>query len=585
MGRRDHVAFKNFAQLPAGHDVCNAAVFLHGAHDDFGNQLAVAADQKFAFRQHTLLITDVQHDKIPLWIHHNHVALKAGGERHDGIRPNEFIELIFQADDSSRKNPLLIIDGINGVLILFDQGKELEDFLWRFAGGLVGGEVGLLRIAILRGFGEFVGQIISALDLRGGDVLGLFAGSLRIGQLLLRVRQIGLRFGQIALRLGQCGLGLGQLGVVIIALGNKGVDMVAHLKNIQYASAQRRKNGHNQTNAHQHGLPKLYVHAPRVNASLQIVKQRPGRRTKRGLARRRIFCFHPGAMNQNLTRQLRSLLVLGRVSTLPTVWSNCLAGWWLGGGETVGKLPLLLVGASAIYTGGMFLNDAFDAESDRQRRPSRPIPSGAISLAAVWRWSFALLGLGAISLALLGKTTGVLTLALLASIIIYDAAHKAITASPWLLGLCRFWIYVIAGSTGASGLNGGPIWCGAALAFYVAGMDSVARRKSFRGPVPYWPLLLLAAPVFLAMLMNTGDARKNAMLVSLVFVLWVARCARSIFQSGEANVGRIVSGLLAGIVLVDWLAIAPLIPHATSSVVFLALFAATVALQRFVPEP
>ena len=289
-------------------------------------------------------------------------------------------------------------------------------------------------------------------------------------------------------------------------------------------------------------------------------------------------------MNQNLVRQFRALLVLGRVSNLPTVWSNCLAGWWLGGGGNFGKLPLLFFGASALFTGGMFLNDAFDAEFDRQHRPSRPIPSGAISLAAAWRWSFVLLGLGAVSLAVIGKTTGVLTLALLACIIIYNATHKAITASPWLMGLCRFWVYVIAGSSGVLGVNGGPIWCGVALAIYIAGMDSVARRKSFRGPVPYWPLLLLAMPVFLAMLMNTGDARKDAMLVSLVLVLWVARCIRTIFQPCEVNVERIVSGLLTGIILVDWLAVAPLIPHPVSAVVFLPLFSATFLLQRYVPE-
>ncbi len=305
---------------------------------------------------------------------------------------------------------------------------------------------------------------------------------------------------------------------------------------------------------------------------------------KRGLASRRIFCFHLGAMNRDFVRQLRTLLVLGRVSNLPTVWSNCLAGWWLGGGGNSAKLPPLLFGVSALYIGGMFLNDAFDTEFDRQRHASRPIPSGAISLAAVWRWSFALLALGAILLAVLGKTTGVLTLVLLACIIIYDAAHKAITASPWLLGLCRFWVYVIAGSTGVGGVNGGPIWCGAALAFYVTGLSSVARRGNFRGPVPYWPLLLLAAPVFLAMLMNAGEARKDAMLLSLVFVLWAARCARTIFQPGEANVGRIVSGLMAGIILVDWLAVAPQIPHTLSAVVFLALFGMTLWLQRFVPE-
>jgi hypothetical protein len=287
-------------------------------------------------------------------------------------------------------------------------------------------------------------------------------------------------------------------------------------------------------------------------------------------------------MNQKFLQQLRTLLVLGRVSNLPTVWSNCLAGWWLSGGGNFWKLPFLLLGMSALYTGGMFLNDAFDADFDRQRRASRPIPSGAISLEAVWRWSLVWLGLGALCLILTGEITGLLMLALLICIILYDTVHKFITASPWLMGLCRFWVYVIAGSAGANGLDGRPIWCGAALAFYIVGLSCVARRESFRGPIPYWPLLLLAAPVFLAILMNAGDARKAAVLVAFIFVLWVARCARTIFQPGEVNVGRVVSGLLAGIVFVDWLAVAPQCPRVLS-IVFLILFGATLWLQRFVP--
>ena len=312
-----------------------------------------------------------------------------------------------------------------------------------------------------------------------------------------------------------------------------------------------------------------------------VVKKGNG---KGGLASGGSICFPSAAMNRDPVRRLRTLLILGRVSNLPTLCSNGLAGWWLGGGGNLGKLPLLLFGISALYTGGMFLNDAFDVEFDRQHRPTRPVPSGAISLAATWRWSFALLGLGALSLAVLGKTTGVLALALLACIIIYDATNKVLVTSPWLRGLCRFWVYVIAASTGAWGVSGSPIWCGAALACYVAGVSSLARRGYLRAPVPYWPLIPLAMPVVLAMLMNAGDARKDALLLSLVLVLWAARCARTIFQPGEANVARTVSGLLAGIVLVDWLAVAPLISHPVSAVVFLPLFAAVFLLHRCVPE-
>jgi 4-hydroxybenzoate polyprenyltransferase len=280
---------------------------------------------------------------------------------------------------------------------------------------------------------------------------------------------------------------------------------------------------------------------------------------------------------------LRTLLVLGRVSNLPTVWSNCLAGWWLSGGGNFWKLPLLFFGISFLYTGGMFLNDAFDAEFDRQRRPARPIPSGKISAELVWRFGFGQLALGIFLLLFLGKLAAVLAFVLAIFILIYDALHKVITVSPWLMGACRFWVYVIAGTTGIYGLNGWPIFCGAALALYVVGLSYVARRESFRGPIPYWPLLLLAAPILLAMLMNAGEFRSSAIWISIVLALWIVRGVRTIFLSGEINVGGIVANLLAGIVFVDWLAVAPQISHTTSAIIFLTLFALTNFLQKFVP--
>src|SRR6185436_16123053 len=99
----------------------------------------------------------------------------------------------------------------------------------------------------------------------------------------------------------------------------------------------------------------------------------------------------------------RTFLILGRVSNLPTVWSNCLAGWLLGGGGEVKRLLVLSLGASLVYLGGMFLNDAFDAEFDQQHRSERPIPSGAIRVEVVWRWGLAWLAAGLTCLCLLGK--------------------------------------------------------------------------------------------------------------------------------------------------------------------------------------
>jgi hypothetical protein len=278
---------------------------------------------------------------------------------------------------------------------------------------------------------------------------------------------------------------------------------------------------------------------------------------------------------------LSTWLALGRVSNLPTVWSNCLAGWWLGGGGNFVRLPFLFAGVTLLYLGGMFLNDAFDEQFDRQHRQERPIPSGAISSALVWRWGFALLATGELLLFGGGVTTGVLGIALALGILLYDAIHKALTFSPVLMGACRFFVYVAAASSGEKGVTGWAIWGGLALAVYVVGLSFIARRESLRGRLPYWPVALLTAPVLLALLMNVGAEREPALLLSAVLSLWALRCLRTIFWTRVVNVGRTVSGLLAGIVFVDWIA-AVQTPRELGYV-FIGLFLSALLAQRFVP--
>src|SRR5690348_4321637 len=96
--------------------------------------------------------------------------------------------------------------------------------------------------------------------------------------------------------------------------------------------------------------------------------------------------------------QLRTILALSRTSRLPTVWSDCLAGWWLGGGGNAENLPFLFAGATLLYLGSAFLNDAFDAEYDTQHNRRRPIPAGAIGQDEVWRWGLSWMVAGALVL-------------------------------------------------------------------------------------------------------------------------------------------------------------------------------------------
>ena len=105
------------------------------------------------------------------------------------------------------------------------------------------------------------------------------------------------------------------------------------------------------------------------------------------------------------------------------------------------------------------------------------------------------------------------------------------------MGLCRFWVYVIAGIVGQGDFNGRPIWCGAALAFYIVGLSYVAKRESFRGPVPYWPLIFLIVPILLAMLMDQNETRMPAVCIAVILIVWIIRCVRTVFFGGEIGVG------------------------------------------------
>jgi hypothetical protein len=279
---------------------------------------------------------------------------------------------------------------------------------------------------------------------------------------------------------------------------------------------------------------------------------------------------------------LRAILILSRLSGLPTIWSNCLAGWWLGGGGNHGDLPFLFAGATFIYLGGAFLNDAFDVEHDRMHRPGRPIPSGAIKLETAWRWGLGWLAAGALSLLALGNVSAVLGLALVVLVVLRSATHRVMGVSVVLSGLCRFLLYILGACVTFRGVTGWAIWCGLALAAYVTGLEFLARWRSEPERTPYWPAGLLAAPILLALILDVGPYRESALLLSAILALWVLRALRQTFWSLERNLQKTISSLMAGIVLVDWLATAK--PPRELSFAFIGLLLVTVVLQRLTDE-
>src|SRR5688572_10190684 len=147
----------------------------------------------------------------------------------------------------------------------------------------------------------------------------------------------------------------------------------------------------------------------------------------------------PGGEMSAIASKAATHFKLGRVSNLPTVWTNVIAGAALGGGSLAfGGIVSSMFAISLFYVGGMYLNDAFDERIDRVERPERPIPSGVITSREVFRYGFMFLGAGLAVLTLLvvsgvARVGAVVTAGILGlAVVLYDAWHKSNPISPVL---------------------------------------------------------------------------------------------------------------------------------------------------------
>lgn len=277
---------------------------------------------------------------------------------------------------------------------------------------------------------------------------------------------------------------------------------------------------------------------------------------------------------------LRSLLVLGRVSNLPTVWSNCLVGWWINGGRDVSDLILLSLAASLIYIGGMYGNDFVDAAFDSEHRKERPIPSGILSRKTVGMMTCGWIFSGLLLLLYFELKVVVAGLVLILTIAIYNVLHKKISWSPWLMAGCRFWLIIMAAYVGEPFLAGYVVWVAVALFCYIVGLSYLARQESLLNVLNMWPCLFLGVPLLLAWLVNDADYRAQGLFFSFLLAGWVGLQIYHAF-SPSRRIGTAVSGLLAGICLVDWLAV--LDAPAPVMLAFPILFVLSLVAQRFIP--
>ena len=182
----------------------------------------------------------------------------------------------------------------------------------------------------------------------------------------------------------------------------------------------------------------------------------------------------------------------------------------------------MLLAFSLFYTGGMFLNDAFDAEFDAAQRPERPIPSGEISGREVFGYAYCMMAGG---------------VALLA-------------------------------------------WIGAALMLcYLIGLTYVAKQENLGKVENLWPLAFLAAPVAYGAWLAVAQAVVG--LFWLLFSGWMLVALWFLRRRRKGDIPRAVVSLIAGISLLDAMLIAGT-GSVALAVLALAGFGVTLFFQRYI---
>ncbi|WP_298915258.1 UbiA family prenyltransferase [uncultured Roseobacter sp.] len=279
---------------------------------------------------------------------------------------------------------------------------------------------------------------------------------------------------------------------------------------------------------------------------------------------------------------ITTFLRLGRISNLPTVWTNALAAIVLVSVPKPVESPVLSflaagVALSFFYVGGMFLNDAFDAEYDKAKRADRPIPNGEVSAQSVFAWGFGFLGVGLALGATFGGRSAVVAVALAVAIILYDWLHKRVSFGPVIMATTRFLSYALAAMMAAGTMETTALLPALGLFAYIIGLTYAAKQEEYDTIGSAWPLAVLAVPVLL--IITAAVSTPLVISFAALFIAMLAQALWRLFRRQPGDVPIAVISMIAGISLYDATFIA------SAGQISLAVFAAsffvlTLFLQR-----
>ena len=268
-----------------------------------------------------------------------------------------------------------------------------------------------------------------------------------------------------------------------------------------------------------------------------------------------------GPMNRS--GKIHALLSTARVANVPSVASNV----WLGvviGMIRYGTLEIpwkaaacLAIAGVLLYVGGNFFNDWMDRAWDARHRPERALPRGLFPPGLYAGLAPALGLLGVLLAGWISLPAGMVAAAIVFWIVIYTVLHKRTAWAVIPMGLCRALLPVMGCVAFFPYLDGiWPAACG--LFCYIMGLSLSARYESM--PEPPMRVAVMARSLLLATAVLVAWGNRGLLLDplfsvagALPYLVWTSVCLR--FR--RKPVPLLVSSLLAGIPLVDWMVLLP----------------------------
>ncbi|MFC6853286.1 SCO3242 family prenyltransferase [Aquipuribacter hungaricus] len=223
---------------------------------------------------------------------------------------------------------------------------------------------------------------------------------------------------------------------------------------------------------------------------------------------------------------MADLVELVRAPAALTVPGDVLAGGSSAGWPAGRRTWLLPVASTALYWGGMALNDFSDRAVDAVERPERPVPSGRVSAGRALAVAG---GLTAAGLAVAAAGGGLRVAApLAASAWAYDLLLKDTPAGPFAMAAARG----LDVALGASGRPGAALVPAAAVALHTVGVTVLSRGEVHGAPRSSAGLALAATSV--------------AALAAAVPRGWLVRPAAPVLTGAPAGPpARVLPGLVA----------------------------------------